>query len=173
MEDGSLLIRDAVISDSGIYVCNATNKFGSDVRNGTLNVKRKTQLQSKPTRQEIRRGSIALFRCTATSDSSLIQQIDWYKDGQLISYTGRFIKDTLDQNTLKIVNVQFDDSGSYTCRASTELDFDEASAPLIVQDRPNRPRITKVQCNGSIQNRLGKPFATVLWEPTGLGNSSQ
>ena len=88
MEDGSLIIRDALISDTGVYLCNATNKFGSDVRNGTVNVKRKTQIQTKPTKQDIRRGSTASFRCRATSDSSLTQQIDWYKDGQLISYTG-------------------------------------------------------------------------------------
>ena len=87
---------------------------------------------------------------------------------QIFHLSGRFMKDSLDQNTLKIVNVQFDDSGVYTCRASTELDFDEAAASLLVQDRPNRPKITKVQCNGSVQNSFGRPFAQVLWESTGL-----
>jgi len=83
---------------------------------------------------------------------------------------GRFIKDVADQNTLKIVDVQFDDGGSYVCRASTELDFDDASATLVVQDRPNRPRITKVNCSGSTQNSYGQPFAIVQWESTGLMN---
>lgn len=168
IEDGSLIIRDALITDTGVYFCNATNKFGYDTRNTTVNVKRKTQIQTKPIRQDIRRGSTASFRCVATTDSSLTQQIDWFKDGQLISYSGRFSKDSLDQNTLKIVNVQFDDSGIYTCRASTELDFDEAAASLLVQDRPNRPKIIKVQCNGSVTNSFGRPFANVLWESTGL-----
>ncbi len=81
---------------------------------------------------------------------------------------GRFIKDIADQNTLKIVDVQFDDGGSYVCRASTELDFDDASATLVVQDRPNRPKITKVNCSGSTQNSFGQPFAVVQWEATGL-----
>ena len=85
---------------------------------------------------------------------------------------GRFIKDVADQNTLKIVDVQFDDGGSYVCRASTELDFDDASATLVVQDRPNRPRITKVNCSGSIQNSFGQPFAIVQWEATGMLTSS-
>lgn len=83
-------------------------------------------------------------------------------------FLGRFIKDIADQNTLKIVDVQFDDGGSYVCRASTELDFDDASATLVVQDRPNRPRITKVNCSGSTQNSYGQPFAIVQWEATGI-----
>ncbi|CAF4419844.1 unnamed protein product, partial [Adineta steineri] len=58
---------------------------------------------------------------------------------------------------------QFDDAGSYVCRAHTEIDFDEASATLIVQDRPNKPKITKINCNGSIN----QPFAVVQWEATG------
>ncbi len=162
------MIREASASDSGVYVCNATNKFGYDIRSGTLNVKRKTRIQTHPGNQEVRRGYYAIFRCTAIADTSLTYDIDWYKDGRLLAYTGRFIKDIADQNTLKIVDVQFDDGGSYVCRASTELDFDDASATLVVQDRPNRPRITKVNCSGSTQNSYGQPFAIVQWEATGL-----
>ncbi|CAF1002480.1 unnamed protein product [Adineta ricciae] len=171
LEDGSLMIREASASDSGVYVCNATNKFGSDVRSGTLNIKRKTRIQTHTGNQEVRRGYYAIFRCTAVADTSLTYDIDWYKDGRLLAYTGRFIKDVADQNTLKIVDVQFDDGGSYVCRASTELDFDDASATLVVQDRPNRPRITKVNCSGSIQNSFGQPFAIVQWEATGDNNA--
>jgi hypothetical protein len=79
---------------------------------------------------------------------------------------GRFIKDSTDENVLKIVDVQFDDAGSYVCRASTELDFDDASATLVVNDRPNRPKITKVTCNETTD----QPFAIVQWEGTGTDN---
>lgn len=82
--------------------------------------------------------------------------------------SGRFVKDLSDQNSLKILDVQFDDAGIYVCRASTDLDFDEASATLVVQDRPNRPKITKVICNGSVSTTSGQPFAIVQWEPTGF-----
>ena len=33
------MIREASTLDSGVDVCNATNKFGFDTRSGTLNVK--------------------------------------------------------------------------------------------------------------------------------------
>ncbi|CAF1615709.1 unnamed protein product, partial [Didymodactylos carnosus] len=52
LEDGSLLIREASASDSGIYTCNATNKYGFDSSSGTLNVKRKTRIQTSPGSQE-------------------------------------------------------------------------------------------------------------------------
>jgi hypothetical protein len=83
------MIREASASDSGIYVCNATNKFGYDTRSGTLSVKRKTRIQTHPGNQEVRRGYYAIFRCTAIADTSLTYDIDWYKDGRLLAYTGR------------------------------------------------------------------------------------
>lgn len=162
-KDGSLTISQAITSDSGVYVCNATNKFGFDIRNTTVTVKQKTRIQVRPSDQQVRRGYPATFRCTAIADASLTYKIDWYKDGELLTYTGRFIKDVEDPNALKIIDVQFDDAGSYVCRASTELDFDDASAALTVQDRPNRPKITKVNCNGSAD----QPFAIVQWRGTG------
>lgn len=88
--DGSLEIREASAADSGVYVCNATNKFGYDVRTGTLNVKRRTRIQTRPGNQEVRRGYYAIFRCTAVADTSLSYDIDWYKDGRLLAYTGQY-----------------------------------------------------------------------------------
>ena len=166
-KNGSLTIRDVNILDNGTYICNVSNRFGSDIRNTTLVIKQKTRIQTRPNNQDVRRGTYALFRCTALSDPSLNYTIDWYKDGQLLSYTGRFLKNLEGENSLKIVDVQFDDAGSYVCRASTELDFDEASATLVVQDRPNRPKIRNVTCNGT----TNQPFAIVQWDGTGWPHS--
>ncbi len=68
---------------------------------------------------------------------------------------GRFIKDPLDQNTLKITDLQYEDGGTYTCVARTEVDEVRADSTLVVQDRPNRPRIDNVVCtSGSSQNGI-------------------
>ena len=74
--------------DSGVYVCNASNKFGSDLRNGTLNVTRKTQIQMRTGNQEVRRGASVLLRCAATTDPAVTAEVQWYKDKQLLVYTG-------------------------------------------------------------------------------------
>ena len=54
LEDGSWMIREASTLDSGVDVWNATNKFGFDTRSGTLNVKWKTHIQTRPGRVRVR-----------------------------------------------------------------------------------------------------------------------
>ncbi|CAF1215999.1 unnamed protein product [Adineta ricciae] len=166
-KNGNLTIRGVSASDNGVYICNATNKFGFATRNTTLNVKQKTRIKTRPNNLEVRRGANAIFQCSAIADQTLGLAVDWYKDGELLTYTGRFIKDTIDPNQLKIVDVQFDDAGSYVCRASTDIDFDEATATLVVQDRPNKPTIRKIMCNGTSD----QPFAIVQWAGTGDNNA--
>lgn len=82
------MIRAVTTTDNGLYICNATNKLGSDIRNVTITIKQKTEIQTKPNSQEIRRGYSVVFRCIAKADSSLAYRIDWYKDGTLLTYTG-------------------------------------------------------------------------------------
>ena len=100
------MIREASASDSGVYVCNATNKFGFDTRSGTLNVKRKTRIQTRPGNQEVRRGYYAIFRCTAIADTSLTYDIEWYKDGRPLSYTGTKIF-FFDSNFHRFIRIGF------------------------------------------------------------------
>ena len=84
---------------------------------------------------------------------------------------GRFIKDPFDQNTLKITDLQFEDGGTYTCVARTEVDEVRADATLVVQDRPNRPRIDNVMCtSGSSKNGI-VPKVKIDWSSGGENNA--
>lgn len=153
--DATLYLSASTVADSGVYECIATNRYGNASAKGMLSVKQKTLLQTKPDNQEMRVGSYVTFRCTAKTDIGLTHTIDWLKDGHPISYAGRFIKDPLDQNTLKITDLQFEDGGTYTCVARTDVDEVRADATLVVQDRPNRPRIDAVSCtSGSSKNGI-------------------
>jgi hypothetical protein len=85
--------------------------------------------------------------------------------------SGRFIKDPYDQNTLKITDLQYEDGGTYTCVARTDVDEVRADATLVVQDRPNRPRIDSIQCtSGSSKNGI-EPIAKVIWTNGGENNA--
>jgi hypothetical protein len=53
---------------------------------------------------------------------------------------------TTNDHSLTITKTSELDSGEYTCVASTRLDEVSAQATLIVQDRPNPPRMTSVEC---------------------------
>lgn len=46
-------------------------------------------------------------------------QIEWYKNGQLISNSSRYLID-VSRNILQISNVQMTDRGRFTCRATNE-----------------------------------------------------
>jgi hypothetical protein len=86
-------------------------------------------------------------------------------------FLGRFIKDPYDQNTLKITDLQFEDGGTYTCVARTDVDEVRTDATLVVQDRPNRPRIDSVMCtSGSSKNGIN-PKVKIDWSSGGENNA--
>ena len=145
--------------DAGDYVCNATNKFGWQSAKGSLIVKEHTRITGKPQDYEVEADDSATFRCNAAKDSDLQLRIKWLKDGELIDFDTepRFIQSS--DQSLTITKTTELDSGRYTCRAETELDFDEESATLIVQDVPNPPMLRWVDCNSK--------DATVVWQPMG------
>lgn len=86
-------------------------------------------------------------------------------------YLGRFIKDPYDQNTLKITDLQYEDTGTYMCLARTEIDHVEAHATLTVQDRPNRPRIDAVACTGGSSKNGITPRVKIDWSSGGENNA--
>ncbi len=87
------------------------------------------------------------------------------------SFLGRFIKDPLDQNTLKITDLQFEDGGTYTCVARTEVDEVRSDATLVVQDRPNRPRIDNVYCTGGSSKNGIQPRVRIEFSSGGENNA--
>lgn len=67
--------------------------------------------------------------------------------------------------------MQFEDGGTYTCVARTEVDEVRADATLVVQDRPNRPRIDQVMCtSGSSKNGIA-PKVRIDWSSGGENNA--
>ncbi|XP_035227979.1 neuroglian-like isoform X2 [Stegodyphus dumicola] len=158
-ENGDLEITDVRPQDEGEYTCYATNKFGDIQASGRLEVKKKTKINMPPENFEVAAGKSATFRCDAEADSSLQLIILWLFNGQPINFDmdARMVQAADD--SLTITKTIESDSGTYTCVAKTDLDQDEATATLIVQDTPNPPKIQGVQCDGLT--------ALVVWQPTG------
>ena len=150
---------DVKFFDAVEYLCNATNKFGHQSRKGSLSVKERTRITTRPQDYEVEEGDSATFRCSADYDSDLDLDIKWLKDGEFIDFEiePRFIQSS--DFSLTITKTTELDSGTYTCLAETMLDMDETSATLIVQGVPNPPRMLSVTC--------GSKDATVDWEPMG------
>ena len=157
--EGDLQIKEVKFFDAGDYLCNATNKFGSQWAKGSLVVKEHTRITAGPQDYEVEAGDTATFRCNAVYDSDLDLRILWLKDGALIDFEiePRFIQSS--DQSLTITKTTELDSGTYICRAKTVLDSANATATLIVQDVPNPPGLRWVTCNAK--------DSTVEWQPMG------
>jgi neuronal cell adhesion protein len=122
-----------------------------------------TRIVDVPEDYEVAAGTTATFRCSAVTDSTLTLQIDWLRNNQQIDFDAeqRYVK--LQDNSLTIDKTTEIDSGVYTCVARTEYDNATASATLTVQDVPNRPELTGIECR--------KRDSTIRWKPMGDNRS--
>ncbi|KAL7668919.1 hypothetical protein ACOME3_009601 [Neoechinorhynchus agilis] len=143
---GTLEIDKVKLSDAGIYSCLLSNELGSVSANRSLIVRLKTKIKIRPMNQDVKRGSLVVFRCTADHDLKLGVVYEWYKDNRLISSNRRMIIDENDQNSLKILSARHTDTGFYSCGVRTKLDNATEGATLLVQDVPEAPQILSVVC---------------------------
>ena len=147
LDNGDLQIDYVMPNDHGVYQCKAANKFDEVTVEGELHVKIRTSILQKPESIELPAGKMAVLRCNAESDPSLSQEVIWLYNGKRIDLDSdpRMIQSR--DNSLTITKTKELDSGNYTCLAKTPLDQDSASATLTVQDVPNPPRITGIECD--------------------------
>ena len=76
--------------------------------------------------QAVNEGSNASFSCQAVGEP--VPTISWYFNGSALD-TMKFI---ITNNTLKIVNVESSDVGTYTCIATNVVSSDTSSGVLTV-----------------------------------------
>ena len=66
--DGALKILDVSLVDAGAYTCTATSRLGFAEATGTLIVRRKTTIVTRPLDMMVWYTTEAKFTCTATTD---------------------------------------------------------------------------------------------------------
>lgn len=159
LDNGDLQIDYVMPNDQGVYQCRAANKFDEVNVEGELHVKARTTILQEPESIELSAGKRAVLRCNAESDPSLTMEVIWLFNGKKIDLESdpRMIQSM--DNSLSITKTKELDSGNYTCLAKTALDQDSASATLTVQDVPNPPKITGLDCDSF--------KASVQWTPQG------
>ena len=153
--------------DQGSYRCKTENKLGTDSAMTMLVVQNSTRITAAPESLAVCIGNLAVFSCNAESDTALNLQIEWEFNGRRLDPSGNAHLTLAPDNTLTVnssTTTELEDtSGEYTCVARTELDMVRATAKLVVQDVPKKPKITKVMCNGVL--------ACVEWAPKGDNGS--
>uniref|UniRef100_A0A0K0FDM9 MSP domain-containing protein n=1 Tax=Strongyloides venezuelensis TaxID=75913 RepID=A0A0K0FDM9_STRVS len=120
----SLIIRLPIVSDSGIYTCEATNSMGAAKCSGIINIKEVNHAAQVPpkfienlTNVSVIEGNEIILKCQLIGRPT--PYVTWYKDGLKLLMTNRIIQyiDRHGNVKLNILEARLDDGGEYTCEA--------------------------------------------------------
>ncbi|XP_053705059.1 neural cell adhesion molecule L1.1-like isoform X2 [Synchiropus splendidus] len=140
LTSGTLQISNVVHDDAGTYEC-FTLKDSNISISVQLKVFNRTIITTEP--QDVRelRGTSAFLDCRFKKDPRLKDyKILWLKDGWMLEESSLSDKYTVFNNgTLKVTDLESDDTGSYTCEVSTSLDKVMASGSITVVAPPDPP----------------------------------
>jgi len=141
LDGHTLLIRNAVLEDSGSYKLLVTNQFGSDERTVTLSVEgQPAQITVPPTPISIFVGQSATFAVNVFGTLPL--SIQWTHDGAPVTITGDHLQ-LIDGHSLFIKNATLDDAGSYKLTVTNQFGVAESAAvSLAVQVDDTSPVVT-------------------------------
>uniref|UniRef100_F6QD70 Hemicentin 2 n=1 Tax=Ornithorhynchus anatinus TaxID=9258 RepID=F6QD70_ORNAN len=193
--DGRLLqIQPTRVSDSGRYLCVATNVAGEDDKdfNVLIQVPPMFQRLGDTAAFEIRyqeeelQGGVTEYREIVENsptylycDTSAVPppNLTWYRDGQPLS-TAEGVSILQGGRVLQIPMVRAEDAGRYTCKATNEVGEDwlhyellVLTAPVIQGDTEELVEEVTVNANSTVSlqcQALGNPAPTILWLRNGL-----
>ena len=131
VKDGQLSIIYAQKKDSGLYKCKATNHLGEDSAVTQLNVVEVPRFTVRPPSQlDVEKMQNVTVRCQATGDPQ--PKVTWTKESGELP-VGR--SEAGVDGTLKIWNPVEEDSGIYTCVASSKEFFKAFSVMRLTVKR--------------------------------------
>lgn len=125
---GNLVIVDAKVTDSGVYMCNASNSHGSATGTTQLTVQYPLSATIDPQQQKVDSNQSAIFNCTVLGHP--IKSVFWMKDGFKISPNQK-VRIT-DQSVLTIHAVNKKDQGMYQCVVKNEETSSQGTAQLLL-----------------------------------------
>ncbi|XP_026759735.2 roundabout homolog 1-like [Galleria mellonella] len=139
VDGGNLKILESLPSDSGVYICVASNVAGErQSRPATLLVLRRPHFLVKPNNITALIGQNIEFHCQASPESDV--SVTWSRDsGTLSPYA------IVRRGSLRIDRLASTDAGTYTCRAESQAGSSAASAILTVYSLPHFTRVPSDQ----------------------------
>ena len=164
-KDGQLSVINAQKKDSGLYKCKATNHLGEDSAVTQLNVVEVPRFTVRPPSQlDVEKMQNVTVRCQATGDPQ--PKVTWTKESEELP-VGR--SEVGVDGTLKIWNPVEEDSGIYTCVASSKEFFKAFSVMRLTVKRGKEEFnsrklyfcLTLLYCRFPLsrhQNKNRKPF---------------
>uniref|UniRef100_A0A665WKD5 non-specific serine/threonine protein kinase n=1 Tax=Echeneis naucrates TaxID=173247 RepID=A0A665WKD5_ECHNA len=133
-DDGTseMRISSAQRSDTGLYICNITNKYGSEQAEFMVEVVCEYRKTEEVEDMAVRAGESAMFECLIIGPPNV--DVDWLSNGKLIQPALLNCKMHFDGKRCRLLlnSVHEDDSGTYTCKLSTAKEELTSSAELRV-----------------------------------------
>ncbi|CAL8326248.1 unnamed protein product [Merluccius merluccius] len=162
LTNGTLMMSSVNEEDSGTYTC--TIKHTNISIDAHLVVLNRTVILTGPQHLRPVRGTDALFDCIFQIDTQLSSpQVVWKKNGYKFQESPNKYTVFLNQ-TLKVANVQSDDSGEYSCEVITKLDHVEATGSITVVAAPDQPKALSL-------SEVEERSLTLSWIPGHSHNS--
>lgn len=170
---GLLTIRNAAVSDRGMYICTAESAGGSARASAIVEVERReapgVEIYPESSQTITKSGSV-LFQCRTVAGIPT-PAVTWTRvDGRPFQQN----IEILGGGVLRINRVTGAEAGQYRCRAVNEAGSTEAVANLVIQEVPTidlQPRgsvTMKVGTLLSIQcTARGDPSPTLSWKKIG------
>ncbi|XP_040113725.1 Down syndrome cell adhesion molecule-like protein 1 [Oryx dammah] len=163
-----LTISDLRTEDSGTYICEVTNTFGSAEVTGTLTVIDPLHVTLTPKNLKTGIGSTVILSCALLGSPEFT--IRWYRNTELVLPSEAISIRGLSNETLLITSAQKSHSGAYQCFATRKTQTAQDFAIIVLED--GTPRIVssfseKVVNPGEQFSLMcaakGAPPPTVTW----------
>ncbi|XP_067585037.1 hemicentin-1 isoform X1 [Pseudorca crassidens] len=173
LENGFLHIQSAHVTDSGRYLCMATNAAGTDRRRIDLQVHVPPSIALGPTNITVTVNVQTTLACEATGIPK--PSINWRKNGHLLNVDqNQNSYRLLSSGSLVIISPSVDDTATYECTVTSDAGEDKRTVDLTVQvppsiaDEPTDFLVTThaptvITCTAS-----GVPFPSIHWAKNGI-----
>ncbi|NXG16602.1 DSCL1 protein, partial [Grallaria varia] len=163
-----LTINDLRVEDSGTYICEVTNTFGSAEVTGTLTVIDPLRVTLTPKKLKTGIGSTVILSCALSGSPEYV--IRWYRNTDLVAVDDYISIRGISNETLLITAAQKSHSGAYQCFATRKSQTAQDFSIITLED--GTPRIVssfseKVVNPGEQFSLMcaakGAPPPTVTW----------
>ncbi|KQK74521.1 Down syndrome cell adhesion molecule-like protein 1 [Amazona aestiva] len=163
-----LSISELRVEDSGTYICEVTNTFGSAEVTGTLTVIDPLRVTLTPKKLKTGIGSTVILSCALSGSPEYI--IRWYRNTDLVVVDDYISIRGISNETLLITAAQKSHSGAYQCFATRKSQTAQDFSIIMLED--GTPRIVssfseKVVNPGEQFSLMcaakGAPPPTVTW----------
>ncbi|KAJ0032742.1 hypothetical protein NQD34_002823 [Periophthalmus magnuspinnatus] len=169
-EDGSLRIHSAQVSDTGRYLCMATNPAGSQRKRVDLQVYVPPSISEGRTNVTVTVNVQTTLSCEATGIPK--PTVSWRKNGRLIN-TDQNQNMLLSSGSLVVIAPTVEDTAVYECVVSNEAGEDSryvnltVHVPPSIADEPTELVVTRLSPVVIACTASGVPEPTIHWSKDG------